>query len=63
MLNPGLGGMRALSFMNRLNKTESDVFKLWMLYFQKISFADYLEITAAVVVPCVGPQKSPHTSI
>ena len=24
-----------LSFMNRLNKTESAVFKLWMLYFQR----------------------------
>ena len=24
--------------MNRLNKTESAVFKLWMLYFQRISF-------------------------
>ena len=27
-----------LSLMNRLNKTESAVFKLWMLYFQRISF-------------------------
>ena len=27
-----------LSLMNRLTKTESAVFKLWMLYFQRISF-------------------------
>ena len=27
--------------MNRLNQTESAVFKLWMLYFQRISFSDY----------------------
>ena len=27
-----------LYLMNRLNKTESAVFKLWMLYFQRISF-------------------------
>ena len=26
----------AVSLMNRLNKTESAVFKLWMLYFQRI---------------------------
>ena len=31
-----------LSLMNRLNKTESSVFKLWMLYFQRIYFSDYL---------------------
>ena len=31
-LNPGLGGVRhlILFLMNRLNKTESAVFKLWM---------------------------------
>ena len=28
----------SLSLINRLNKTESAVFKLWMLYFQRISF-------------------------
>ena len=27
-----------LSLMNRLNKTESAVFKLWMLYFQRLFF-------------------------
>ena len=27
-----------LSLLNRLNKTESAVFILWMLYFQRISF-------------------------
>ena len=31
-----------LSLMNRLNKTESAVFKLWMLYFQRIFFTDYM---------------------
>ena len=46
MLNPGLGGVRdvtsaiishlPLSLINRPNKTESAVFKLWMLYFQRI---------------------------
>ena len=33
-----------LSLMNRLNQTESTVLKLWMLYLQRISFSDYLEI-------------------
>ena len=28
----------SLSLMRRLSKTESAVFKLWMLYFQRISF-------------------------
>ena len=27
-----------LSLMNRLNKTESAIFELWILYFQRISF-------------------------
>ena len=27
-----------LSLMNRLNKIESAIFKLWKLYFQRISF-------------------------
>ena len=40
VLNPGLGGMQ-LSLMNRLNQTESTVFKLRMLYFLRIS-SDYL---------------------
>ena len=31
-------GMRDVSLMNRLSKTESAVYKLWMLYFQRISF-------------------------
>ena len=52
-----------LSLMNRLSKTESAVFKLWMLYFQRIFFTDYLETTTAVVVPCGGPKMSPRTSI
>ena len=30
-------------FMNRLNQTESAVFKLWMLYFQRISFSDWFD--------------------
>ena len=50
--------------MNRLSKTESAVFKLWMLYFQRISFSDYLEITTAVDVPCGGHKKvSPYIDI
>ena len=53
-----------LSLMNRLNKTESAVFKLWMLYFQRIFFTDYLETTTAVTVPCGGPKKvSPYIDI
>ena len=40
-----------------LHKTESAVFKLWMLYFQRIFFTDYLETTTAVVVPCGGPKN------
>ena len=34
-----------LSPMNRFNKTESTVFKLWMLYFQRIFLTDYSEVT------------------
>ena len=30
-----------LSLMNRFNKTESAVFKLWMLYFQRILLTEY----------------------
>ena len=30
-----------LSLMNRFNKTGSDVFRLWMLYFQMILFTEY----------------------
>ena len=58
--------------MNRLNETESAVFKLRMLYFQRISFqiifgcsvskglfSDYLELTTAFIVPCGSPKKSP----
>ena len=42
-LNPGLGGMRdvasaVISHEQTQYKTESAVFKLWMLYFQRISF-------------------------
>ena len=52
-LNPGLGGVRdvasAIISMNRLNKTDFSIFKLWMLCFQRIS-SDYLELTTAVVV-------------
>ena len=29
------------TFLNRLNKTESAVFKLWTLYFQRILFTEY----------------------
>ena len=33
-----------LSIMDRLNKTESAVFKLWLLYFQKIFFFQIIYI-------------------
>ena len=34
-----------VSLMNRLNQTDSAVFKLWMLYFQRIHCADYLVLS------------------
>ena len=48
--------MPHLSFsrMNVLSKTESAVFKLYMLYFQRILFTDNLETTTAVVVPVLA---------
>ena len=48
-----------LSLMNRLNQTKSAVFKFWMLYFQRISFSDYLEIPIAAVVPRSVPESLP----
>ena len=36
-----------LSLMNRLNKTESAVFKLWMLYFERISIQIILIVPQA----------------
>ena len=47
LLNLGLGGMRDVasssnSNMNRLNQTECAVFKLCIIYFQRIPFSDYL---------------------
>ena len=45
--------------MNRLNQTESAGFKLWMLYFQNISFSDYVVIITAVVVPCGSHKRLP----
>ena len=45
-----------LSLMNRLIQTDSVVFKLWMLYFQRISFAVYFDITTAVVMLGGGPK-------
>ena len=53
----------SLSLMNRLHKTESAVFELWMLYFQRISSADLSEITTSVVVPCGSRKNFPRTSI
>ena len=50
----------SLSLMNRLSKTESAVFKLYMLYFQRIFFTDTLETTTAVVVPFGGPKTPPR---
>ena len=52
----------AYSNINRLCQTESAVFKLWMLYFRRIPFSDYLEITTAVVVPCGSCKTFPRTS-
>ena len=45
-----------LSLMNRLNKTESAVFKLWMLYFQSLFF----QIICLVwfLNTCIGIYKS-----
>ena len=48
-----------LSLVNRLNKTECTVFNFWALYFQRIPFIDYLDITTAVVVPCGVPKSLP----
>ena len=33
-----------VSLMNRLKQTESAGFKLWMLYFQRIPYSDYLSL-------------------
>ena len=38
-----------LSVMHRLNQTESAVFKLCLLYFQRISFSDYFEHSVTLV--------------
>ena len=38
-----------LSLMNKLNKTKSAVFKLWMLYFQMITFQ--------IITPPPQPRK------
>ena len=32
-----------VSLTDRLNQTESAVFKLWMLYFQRIPYSDYFD--------------------
>ena len=64
-LSPGLGIMRDVTsaiISHEQNQTESAVFKLCMLYFQRIS-SDYLEITTAVgerggsVVECRTPER------
>ena len=58
--------------MNRLNKTESAVFKLWMLYFQRISFQISLSCLWIQLVidwpsylQCtnMGPSGTPSTSL
>ena len=43
-------------------QTETTVFKLCMLYFQRIS-SDYLEITTAVFVLCGSPKQSPDIAL
>ena len=52
-LNSGLGGVRNVASViishEQTQKTESAVFKLYMLYFQRILFTDNLETTTAVV--------------
>ena len=58
-LNSGLGGVRNVAPViishERTQKTESAVFKLYMLHFQRIRFTDNLETTTAVVVPVWRP--------
>ena len=48
-LSPGLGGLGVsrlpLSLMNRLNKPESDIFKLWMLYFRRFFLSHLFLLT------------------
>ena len=44
--------------MNRLNQTESAVFKLWILHFQMIYFY-IIQIIKAVVLSCGGPKSLP----
>ena len=38
MLNPGLGDVRDVASANRLSQTEPAIFRLWRLYFQRITF-------------------------
>ena len=52
-----------LSLMNRLNNTESSVFIFWVLYFQRITLLDNLEIATFVVVSFDGRKKYPRKSI
>ena len=47
-----------LSRMNGLNKTESAVFKLWMLYFQRIIFNRQLRDHNSCRCSCVAVLKS-----
>ena len=42
-----------------MNKAESGVFKLWMLYFQRIPYSDYLEIARTVVVRVAAVKRLP----
>ena len=52
-LNSGLGGVKNVASViishEQTQKNESAVFKLYMLYFQRIIFTDNLETTTAVV--------------
>ena len=41
-LNPGLGDVRDVIICHEQTQSNSAVFNLWMLYFQRISFSDYL---------------------
>ena len=58
-LNSGLGGVKNVASViishEQTKKNESAVFKLYMLYFQRILFTDNLETTTAVVVSIWRP--------
>ena len=66
-LNPGLGGVRevasAIIFHEQTQSNRSCYFQTSDAELPKNLFSDYLQVTAAGVVPCGGPKMSPRTSI